>query len=126
MIVERQGSCRYCGQVSFIDVEAELDQFGIDGEVTKKCGCDGAEREKALNHALENLKLLTGPTAAGIGYEYAVDEETVAGLRTLVAQALDGVFREVRVVEPGGDTIRIWAKIRGVGIQRTHKVDRKL
>lgn len=126
MIVERQGACRHCGQISFIEVDAALDPYMVDMAVTRRCTCDAAEREKNVLHAQENLKMLTGGMSAEIGYEYAVDEETVAALNGIIQQVADGVFREVRVVEPGGDTIKIWSKIRGVGVQRTHKVDRKL
>jgi len=126
MIVERQGACRYCGQVSVAKVPEEYEQEEVDAAVSRNCICDGAERENIISTACTNLNELAVQNAVALGYEYVLDEETVTGLKHMIEQIYDGVFREIRVVEPGGDTIRIWSKIRGVGVQRTHKVDRKL
>ena len=47
-------------------------------------------------------------------------------LKHIIPLVYDGVFADVKVMEPGGDMVRITRGIRCVTVRRTHKVDRKL
>lgn len=126
MLIEMQGVCKYCGQVGMVKVPEDCGQDEVDAAVSRKCICEGAEREMAIITARDNLRSLSGQNALVMGYEYELDGEVVAELNRMIPLVYDRVLPEIKVVEPGGDTIKIWSKIKGVGVQRTHKVDRKL
>ena len=126
MLIEMQGVCKYCGQSAFVEMEEGCDQVAADRVVTRNCMCEGSERENAIMAANANLRALAVDNAVDLGYEYALDSEVVTELKRIIPLIYDGVFTDVKVMEPGGDMVRIARGIRCVTVRRTHKVDRKL
>jgi len=120
------GMCRFCGQVSVVDPAGIFGQDERDRIATEQCLCEGSERARIIRNAKEKLEKLAGEESKDAGYEYAVCRETIDALGEAMAWLVDGYLAELRVVEPGGDVIRITRAIREVNVERVHKVKRKL
>ena len=120
------GMCRHCGQISVVDPEEIFGREERDRIATEQCLCEGSERARIIRNAKEKLGKLAGEESTDIGYEYAVCAETVDALGEAMAWLADGYVAELRVVEPGGDVIRITRAVREIDVERTHKVKRKL
>lgn len=87
-MVERIGSCIYCGQTNMVRVPEDYEKGEIDREATKNCTCDEAKEFKRIEQSIDIAEIT-------IKTEYendpAVKELLEAAVRPVAEHMIDKI-----------------------------------
>ena len=108
MKVEYVAACPFCGQMRSF----ESDIPGMTPEeqslfVSKHCTCEKAEDNRWVNRTEDAIQNVLGPECIKKGFDYELDDDSIANVRYLVNQIVKKNLNNVTFVEPNGDTIKL-------------------
>ena len=108
MRIEYAAACPFCGQMRTFESEIA----GLTAEeqslfVAKNCVCEKAEENRWVDRTEDAIQNVLGPDCIKKGFDYELDDDSVANVRYLVNQIVKKNLNNVSFVEPNGDTIKL-------------------
>lgn len=108
MKIEYAAACPFCGQLRTF----ETGNYGLSAEeqslyVAKHCTCEKAEEARWIDRTEDAIQNVLGPECIKKGFDYEVDDDTIAIVRRLVDEIAKKHVNNVTFVEPNGDTIKL-------------------
>lgn len=105
---EYAAACPFCGQMRTF--ESEIAGMTTEEQslyVAKHCTCEKAEDARWVDRTEDAIQNVLGPECIKKGFDYELDDDSIANVRYLVEQIVKKNMNNVAFIEPNGDTIKL-------------------
>ena len=121
MIYEHQAECPYCGQQIIVtSTKPVLEKEELFEEAIENCTCEEARLDRDMRATEASIQGTIGEGCMDRGMPYVASEQTQASIRKICEMILlDEIGGDVKLVIPGGDSLRMKKNGNAVKIKRS-------
>lgn len=127
MLIEYQAICPHCGQMIFVATSIKDPNEEMLAELAEEqCNCPDARLARGMRNCETRLRSLLGEDSIEKGFEHAISQDTIEGIRQICKMILKEEIDKVSFAERNGDTIRLIRDGNSVKVKRSTKLQMEL